>query len=215
MGASAAITLSYVGNGPSGGQQIIADQTSGPKAKTLYGYGTLVSGSDATTAPVYFIDGTQSMAKTIVLQAQSVDAPVTYLGTANVAFYHSVQGDGQIAVGDTVTIAGFSTSANNTTGTVLYVVTGAIGISNSSSVAETNPAATISCSKGGVPVWVNVFYAGNPASGDSSTAAVAFANGTNKFTASAVTAKGFTLNYPTVTTSGVTIAFGAVIAFSN
>src|SRR5208337_883694 len=147
--------LSYIGNGPTGSGQIISDATPGPKSKTLYGYGVLKAatstGTTITSSNVGWIDGVQTLGKTIVLQVQSVDAPITYLGTANVAFYHSVQGDGQVAVGDSVTIAGFATVANNTTATVLYVITGAIGVSNSSSVAETNPAATLVLTKGGVP----------------------------------------------------------------
>jgi hypothetical protein len=128
MGASAAVNLSYIGQGPSASGQIIADSTSGPKAKTLYGYGTIVSGSDAVSVVVNFIDGTSTLAKT--------------------------------------------------------------------------------------PVWVNLFYAGN--SSDSSTAAALFQSGTNKLSLGAISgASSFVVNYPTVTTSGVSISFGAVIAFSS
>ena len=214
MGASAAITLSYIGQGPSGQGQIIADQTSGPKSKTLYGYGTLVSGSDATTATVNFIDGTQTLGTTIVLPLQSVEAAQTYKGAVNTALYHSVGADSALAVGDTVVIAGFGTAANNQTAAVVTVVeANRFGVVNSTAVAETNPAATASDSKGGTPVWVQVFYSG--VSGSSTTADALFQSGTNKFTASAVSNKTFLLNYPTVTTAGVTINFGCVIAFSS
>src|SRR5712691_483674 len=213
MGASAAINLSYVGQGPSGGGQIIADQTSGPKSKSLYGYGTLVAGSDATTATVNFIDGTQSLGKQVVLSLQSVDAPITYQGTANTAFYHSVFADSQLTVGQSLTIAGFTNAGNNVTATVTFVLNDRFGVTNSGSVAETNPAATAVWTIGGVPVWITAFYAGNSA-GASTTADALFASGTNRFTASAVSATKWVLNYPTVTTSGVTINFGCVVAFS-
>lgn len=216
MGASAAINLKYVGNGPSGGSQTISDITGGPKAKTLYGYGTLVSGSDATTAPVNFIDGVQKLGKPLLLSLQSVEAPATYQGVANIAWYHSVQADSQFAVGDKPIIAGFTNSGNNLAAgsevAISFVRADAIGIVNASSVAETNPAATASLNKGGVPVWVEVFPSGIAGS---STADALFVLGTNHFQASLVTNTGFVLNYPTVTTSGVTINFGAVIAFSS
>lgn len=213
MGASAAVNLSYLGNGPSGGGQIIADQTSGPKAKTLYAVGTLLSGNDATTAAVNFIDGTQSLGKQVLLQLQSVDAPVTYQGTANVAFYHSTGADSQLAVGTSVTIAGFTTSANNVTASVLFVTASSFGVSNASSAAEVNPAATATWTVGGIPAFVNVFL--SPGGIDSAAAVLLI--GAKPMYASAITAKGFTLNYATITTSGTAgapITFGCVIAFS-
>ena len=215
MGASASINLKYVGQGPSGGGQIIADQTSGPKAKTLYAYGTLVSGSNATTAPVNFIDGVQSLGKTFVLPLWKVAVNAT---TSTYADYYSVGADSQIAVGDTVAVAGFTNSGNNVTNLSVSKVFGDhFTASNSGVVAETNPAATASDTQGGLPVWVDVFYAGNPGGLDSSTAAALFAMGgtAGYLEPSSVTTTGFTLNYPTVTTSGVTIQFGAVIAFSS
>ena len=48
--ATTSINLSYIGQGPSAGGQNIADQTSGPKAKTLYGYGALVATSGTWTS---------------------------------------------------------------------------------------------------------------------------------------------------------------------
>ena len=211
--ANPVVTLSYIGNGPTGANQSIADQTSGPKAKTLYAYGTLVASSGTfcttTAATVNFIDGVQGFGKTVVLSCQSVDAPVTYLGTSNVAFYHTVQAAGQIKVGDSITVAGFTNSANNTTGTVLYVITGAIGISNSSAVAETNPAATIVSNKSSIPAFVNVFVAGN--SGDSAGAVAAI----GVITPSSLSSTGCTLKYSSLTTTGATVTLGAIIAFSS
>jgi hypothetical protein len=124
MGASAAVNLSYIGNGPSASNQVLSDGTPGPKSKTLYGYGTIVSGSDATTVQINFIDGTS------VLKS--------------------------------------------------------------------------------VPAFVNVFRAGN--SGDSAAAGVL---STLQLVPSAVDNAKFVINYPTVTTSGVTLSFGVVIGFSS
>lgn len=123
MGASAAVNLSYIGTGPAKSGQVIADNEGGAKAKTLYGYGTIVSGSDATTVTVNFIDGT-----------------------------------------------------------------------------ETLPA---------VPALVSVFRRGD--SGDSATASII---NTIALLPSAVDNTKFVVNYPTVTTSGVKLSFGAIIAFS-
>ena len=210
MGASALIKLSYLGNGPSGSGQIISDATPGPKSKTLYGYGTLISGSDATTAAVGFVDGVATLGQTIVIPIWQVDASD---GTNSV--YHSVGADSSLGNGDLVTVLGCSVAANNVTAAVVSNVgSDRFSAVNASGTAETGlTQASAKVNRGGIPAWVNVFYAA--ASTDSSTAAGVFATGAGHFQASAVTATGFTLNYPTVTTSGVTINFGCVIAFSN
>lgn len=211
--AAPSLNLSYVGNGPTGGNQIIADLTGGPKAKTLYGYGVAANGNTTTaanSAPVGFIDGVQSLGKQVILQLQSVDAPITYLGTANTAFYHSVQGDGQVKIGDSVVIAGFTNSGNNGTFTVTYVITGAVGVTNSGSIAEVNPAGSLSDVTAATPVWVDVFIAGN----SSDTAAVLAVAAGDLF-ASNVTNTGFTLNWAALATTAQTFHFGAIIAFSS
>lgn len=210
MGASAAINLSYIGNGPSGAGQIISDATPGPKSKTLYGYGTLVSGSDATTAAVNFVDGVASLGKTIVIPINSVDASD---GTNSV--YHSVGADSAFQNGDLVTVLGCSVGANNVSGVVVSKVgSDRFSAINSTGTAESGLLqASARVNRGGTPAWVNVFYAA--ASTDSSTAAGVFATGAGHFQATSVTSTGFTLNYPTVTTAGVTLNFGCVIAFSN
>lgn len=213
MGASAQVDLSYIGQGPTGAGQLIADQTSGPKAKTLYGYGTIISGSNATSVQIAYIDGVQTLGKTIVLSLQSVTAAATINGVANQAIYSSVQGDGQVKVNDSLVVAGFTNSGNNGTFTVNAVSSTGIQVTNSGAVAETNPAGVGTDTQGGLPVWVDLFYAGN--ANDSSTAAALFQTGTNKMYLGAVTTTGFEIYYPTVTTSGVTISFGAIIAFSS
>lgn len=210
MGASALIKLNYIGNGPTGSGQIIADQTSAPKGKTLYGYGTLVSGSDATTAAVGFVDGVASLGRTIVIPINKVDASD---GTNSV--YYSVGADSAFSNGDLVTVLGCSVSANNVTNAVVSKVSSdRFSAINASGTAETGlTQASAKVNRGGTPAWVNVFYAA--ASTDSSTAAGVFATGAGHFQATAITATGFTLNYPTVTTSAVTVNFGCVIAFSS
>lgn len=216
------INLTYIGQpGTSaGGGQIIADQTSGPKAKTLYAYGNLVASSGTWysytgTVAVNFIDGVQTFGKQIILQLQSVTAPATINGTANQAIYSSTGGDGQIKVNDSVVIAGFTNSGNNGTFTVNAVSSTGIQVTNSSSVAETNPAGTLSDVQGGIPVWVQLFYAGNSA--DSATAAANFETGAwvvrPAFDIQATSFQTY-LN-TSLGTTGVSVTLGAVIAFSS
>jgi hypothetical protein len=213
MGASAQVNLSYIGQPATSalGGQIIADQNGGPLAKTLYGYGTILSGSTATSVAVGFIDGTQTFGNTFVLPLTQVKVDAT---TSTYADYYSFGPITRIAVGDVVAVTGFTNSGNNVTNLTVSSVNGSyFAASNSGVVAEVNSAATAVDTKGALPVWVNLFYAGNGS--DSSTAAALFQTGTNKLSLGAVTTTGFTIYYPTVTTSAVTISFGAIIAFSS
>jgi len=216
--AAPSLNLSYIGQGPTAGGQVIADQTSAPKSKTLYGYGIAANGNTtaaANAAPVGFIDGVQSLAKTLVLSIQSCGAATTAPdGTAHCVPYYSVQGCGQVAVGDTVTVAGFANANNNisTAAAVHGVTSSAIYVYNAnyaSVTAETNPAATLTDTTGGVPIAVNVFVSGNSAD----TAAVLAA--ANPVWASTVTSTGFILNWTALTTTAQTFHFGAVIEFSS
>jgi len=211
--AAPSLNLSYVGVGPSGIGQTVADLTAGPKSKTLYAYGVATNGNTTTAAnaaPVGYIDGVQSLGKTVVLQFQSVDAPVTYQGTANTAFYHSTQADSQLAVGQSITTAGFTNSGNNATNTITFILADRIGVTNASAVAEVNPAGTGSVSVGGVPISVDVFISGNSADTAADLAVASAA-----FFPSAVSNTGFTLNWAALATTARTIHFGAVIAFSS
>jgi hypothetical protein len=213
MTAAPSLNLSYIGNGPTGANQSIAQGTSGPVAKTLYAYGVATNGNTTTAAnaaPVGFIDGVQSLGKTIVLQFQSVGAPASYQGTANQAYYASVQGVGQLQVGQSITFAGFSNSGNNTTATINYVTGSGVYVTNSSSVAETNPAATGTVQVSSVPIFVDVFISGNSAdtAGDLAVAAAAFYP-------SSLSSTGFTLNWAALATTARTIHFGAIIGFSS
>ena len=210
---TASHNLSYIGAGPTAGGQIIADQTSGSKAKTLYAYGTIINDTTAsgTTAAVGYIDGVQSLGKTVVLQFQSVTAPATINGTANQAIYASTGPDINVPVGASITFAGFTNSANNGAFTVVAVTSVGVQVLNASSVAETNPAATGIYTVGGIPTIVNVFLA--QGAGDSA-AAVILASAKSLF-ATSVTAAGFTLNFPTLTTAGAQFTFGAVLEFGS
>lgn len=211
--AAPAINLSYIGQGPKSSGQLIADQTSGPKAKTLYAFGVATNGNTTTaanSAPVNFIDGVQTLGKTTILQLQSVTAPATINGVANQAIYSSVFGDNLVLVGDSVVIAGFTNSGNNGTFTVNVVSATGITVTNSSSVAETNGAATLSDTTGGTPIWVDAFISGS-ASDTAADLAVASA----AFFPSALSNTGFTLNWSALATTARTIHFGAIIAFSS
>ena len=205
--------LSYIGLGPTAAGQVIADQTSGSKAKTLYAYGTIINDTTAsgTTCPIGYIDGVQTLGKTVVLQFQSVAAPATINGVANQAIYSSTGPDINVPVGASITFAGFTNSGNNGAFTVNAVNSQGILVTNSSSVAETNPAATGIYTVGGIPTIVNVFLA--QGAGDS-TAAVVLAAAKSLY-ATSVTAAGFTLNFPTLTTAAAQFTFGAVLEFGS
>lgn len=204
--------LSYIGSGPTGGGQIINSGLGGPLSKQLWGVATIINDTTAsgTTCPIGYIDGTQSLGKQVVLQLQSVDAPVTYLGTANTAMYHSVGADSQLTVGQSVIIAGFTTSANNVTATVTFVLNDRFGVTNASSVAEINPAGTAKWTIGGTPFLVQCYLA--QGTGDSA-AAVTLAAAKALF-ATTVTDTGFVLNFPTLTTAAAQITVGCVLNFS-
>ena len=213
MGASAAVNLKYIGTGPTAQGQIISDIQGGPRSKTLYGYGTIVSGSDATTCPINFIDGTQTLGQSFTIPLSQVKVNAT---TSTYADYYSPGPDTRILVGDTVAVTGFTNSGNNVTNlSVSSVFSDHFTASNSGVVAEVNPAATATDSQGGLPVWVDLFYAANAS--DSATAAALFAKGgtAGYLEPSSLKTTGFIANYPTVTTSGVTISFGCIIAFSS
>lgn len=210
--AAPAITLSYIGQ-PSvpGGGQIIADQTSGPKAKTLYAYGVATNGNTTTganSAPVYFIDGVQSFGKTVVLPIQKVVIDTSVF--TNGADYYSVGGTGQVKVGDSVTIAGFTNSGNNLTTTVAAVTSSYITVTNSGAVTETNPAASLTDVVAAVPISVDAFISGSNADTAADLAVASAA-----FFPSGLSATGFTLNWAALATTARTIHFGAIIAFSS
>jgi hypothetical protein len=212
MTAAPSLNLSYIGIGPSAGNQIVNNGTGGPVSKTLYAYGIIANGNTTTAAnaaPVGFIDGVQGFGKTIVLAFQSVAAPVTLNGTANQAFYATVAGASQLAVGQSITFTGFTNSANNTTATINTVTATGVYVTNSSAVAETNPAGSGVVQVTNIPVFVDVFAAGNSAD------TTAVATGAGALVPSNVTNTGFTLNWTAWSTTAQTLHFGAIIGFSN
>lgn len=204
--------LSYIGVGPTGTGQIINSGLGGPLSKQLWAFGTIINDTTAsgTTCPIGYIDGVASLGKQVVLSFQSVTAPATINGVANQAIYSTVAGASQVPVGASITFAGFTNAGNNTTVTVVAVTATGIQVLNASAVAETNPAATGVYTVGGIPQLVQVYLA--QGAGDSA-AAVTLASAKSLF-ATGVTATGFTLNFPTLTTAAAQITFGAVLNFS-
>jgi hypothetical protein len=208
--ANPVVNLSYIGNGPSGQGQVIAESTGGPKAKTLYAYGTVVASSSTfsttTVATINWIDGIQSLSKILVLPVQNIVPN----GTANATIY-SPFADGSIIQGQSVTITGFTNSVNNGAFTASTVGSNYIVISNTSAVTETNYAATLQQIQGGTPVFVDVFVAGNA---NDSAAALAGVGAATMYP-SGVSNTGFTLHYANVTTTAAAFTFGAIIGFSS
>lgn len=124
--------------------QIYNNGTPGPLGSVLSAIGTSTMDGAATTIAVNFIDGVQKLSQsTVLVSLQSVTAPATIGGVANQAVYSGVGAFGQLRVGQSVVIAGFTNAGNNSTFTVNAVSTSSIQVTNASSVAETNYAATL------------------------------------------------------------------------
>jgi hypothetical protein len=144
--AIAAVNLTYSSTAQNPAQGQIASQggLTGSEAKSLYGVGTATLDGSSTTFTINWIDGVQIPFKsTVTIQLQSVTAPATFNGTANVAQYQGVGAMGQLRVGQTFTTAGFTNAGNNSTSLiVLALSTNTIYAVNASAVAETNPAGT-------------------------------------------------------------------------
>lgn len=119
---------------------------SGTQSRQLLGIATLtLDGTTTTGLTANFIDGVQIPFTTVLFApVLSVAAPATINGVANQAVYSGVGAYGQLAVGKSVTFAGFSNAGNNGTFTVVALTTSTIQVLNASSVAETNPAGTVS-----------------------------------------------------------------------
>jgi hypothetical protein len=146
--AISAVNATWAGQtGISTGELLSQGGLTGSAAKALYGVGTFIlDGATTTGLTLNFIDGVQVPFKqTGIIQLQSVTAPATINGVANVAIYSGVGAMGQLRVGQSITTAGFSNSGNNsTTLVVLSITTNSFSAVNASSVAETNPAGTAS-----------------------------------------------------------------------
>ncbi len=140
-------TANVVWYGPSFAQGQTQSQggLSGSQSKAMTGIATSTLDGATGTVNINWIDGVQKPFQTvIVVPVSSVTAPATIGGVANQAVYSGVGAYGQLRVGQSVTFAGFSNSGNNTTVTIVALTTSSIQVLNASSVAETNPAASVS-----------------------------------------------------------------------
>lgn len=199
--------VSWIGSGPNANGQIVADLTSGPKSKTLVGVAKVKEDGSNTAFTLGFIDGVQKIAQyTIMLPAQSVAAPATINGTTNqvIVTVNSGPGQpnsvGQIAVGTSVTFAGFTNSGNNGSFTVNAVGPNFVQITNASGVAETNYAATLSYTSGAA-VAAATLQEGNLLSDTSTgtlTAGGGLSSATNALVAGALSAAGTSGHIKTV-----------------
>jgi len=130
---------------------------SGPLGQNLVGIVQLTLDGVATTTTLNFIDGTQKVYQNVyVLPVLSVAAPVTIGGVANQAVFSGVGSYGLLRVGQSVTFAGFTNAGNNGTFTINALTTSSIQVTNSSAVAETNPAGTVTLAIGPVAVAYQV-----------------------------------------------------------
>lgn len=139
-----AVNLVYIGQPASAAQgQIFNNGLGGPLSKTAAGVATFIGDGATTTAVVNWIDGVQKpYVNTVIVPFLSVTAPATIGGVANQAVYSGVGSYGQFRVGQTITFAGFSNAGNNGAFTINAISTSSVQVTNASSVAESNPAAT-------------------------------------------------------------------------
>jgi len=143
------VNIQWYGQSSIAQGQIYGNNSSGPQNEVLIGIGTAVLDGTLTTFQLNWIDGVQSPYKTtVVLGLSSAAAPVTIGGVANQAVYSGVGAYGQLRVGGSITIAGFTNAGNNGTFVINALTTSTIQVTNSSSVAETNPQASLSFNYG-------------------------------------------------------------------
>jgi hypothetical protein len=207
-----AVNLKYIG--PPGSTaapgQIYNSTAPGPLGKEIIGYGTAVLDGSSTSFTVNFIDGVQELFQlpvTIALNSATLAATVN--GVANQTIYQGVGAMSALTVGQSVTIAGFANSGNNGTFTVNVVTANTIVVTNSSGVAETNYAATLSYEKGPVPFAIQITRTGvNGSTWLSQTLTADTAAATVQITGpSAVTVTGFTANLSAAGSSAATVGF--------
>lgn len=200
-----AVNLTYLGNGPTASGQVTSNLQGGPLGKTLVGIGTATLDGAASTFTVNWVDGTQRpFGRQIVL---TLIAAATASGGNTV--YTSPNADSSIPVGTSVVVAGFTTSANNGTFTVVSTSTSTITLNNASGVAELNPAATLVANIGGIPIGVLGTRISN-----SSTFVADTAVATNDVVSvSAVTATGATVTISSIGTAAQTLSILCEIYF--
>lgn len=140
-----AVNTTWLGQSSLAQGQIYGNNATGSQNEVLIGGGTAILDGATTSFTANFIDGVQSLFKnTQVLSVSSVAAPVTIGGVANQAVYSGVGAYGQLRVGQSITFAGFTNGGNNGTFTINALTTSSIQVTNPSSVAETNPQASLS-----------------------------------------------------------------------
>ena len=142
--AAALTFIGQPGSSAAQGQSVSGYTASGPLSKVLAGVATFtLDGATTTGLVVNFIDGAQKLfQQTDVLQVVSVTAPATIGGVAAQAVYTSVGPVGQLRVGQSITFGGFANAGNNGAFTINALSTTGIQVTNTLSIAETNPAGT-------------------------------------------------------------------------
>jgi len=178
---------------------------SGSQSKALVGLATFTGDGASTTAIVNWIDGIQKpFQQVIVIPVSAVTAPATIGGVANQAVYSGVGAYGQLKVGQSVTFAGFSNGGNNGTFTINALTTSSIQVTNASSVAESNPAATVSFNSltGALVAGAYVTRSQVNASGVADTAAATIA----VTQIASVTATGATVTFSAAPANGALIS---------
>jgi len=195
------------------GAGVVAAQggLSGMAGKTLTGIVSFVLDGSLSAATINMIDGVQNInQQTIICPMQSVTAPATFNGTANVAIYSGTGNFGQIQVGQSFVVTGFTNAGNNGTFVVLAKTAYQIYAVNASSVAETNPTAILTWQYGAAVAAVRVVRSAVNAAGVADTAVVT----TYALSASAISNKSAVVNFSAAGSNLQTISFLVDVLFA-
>jgi hypothetical protein len=204
VGASTGTTPSLVLTAvaaSSGGNAVYTGTITGGASNGLVGLTFTVAGfvnpsnngvftAVASTATTLTLNNPNAIAETHAATAQ-----------AGVAAYNSVFGDGQVIVGDTVVIAGFTNAANNGTFIVTAVGSSSVTVNNLAAVAEVNPAATLSDVQNATPLAIALNVTGG------TQQAAAWVG----ISVSTITSTGFTYKLSGAGTAANTIALVASV----
>ena len=203
--AIAAANMVFIGQpGSAGaqGQQDAGFTASGPLSKILVGIATLTLDGTLLAGVVNFIDGVQKLYQTsVTFSVGSVAAPATIGGVANQAVYTSVGPVSALRVGETVTFAGFANAGNNGSFTINALTTSTIQVTNSGSVAESNPQGSALANLGAHVAGVQVSRSMYSAAGVADTAA-----NTITVSGSTLSDTGFTATASAAGTVGQTLS---------
>jgi hypothetical protein len=197
------LNISWYGQ-PSGlaAGQIYGNNSCGPQNRVLTGIATITLDGAATTGVINFIDGVNSPYQIKqVVGVSSVAAPATIGGVANQAVYTGVGAYGQLRVGQSITFAGFTNAGNNGTFTINALTTSTIQVTNASSVAESNPQASLSFTFGALVAGVQANRGLASTLGVADTAA-----NTITATPSLFTQTGFTITLSAAGSNGQTLS---------